>query len=440
MPDNRIEQLLPASFRGVPFSVRQETMPEEGRKIALHEYVNSSERFVEDLGQLPGRFTVRAFVHGVDWRDRVAALRAALNESGPGELVLPVFGSNEVWALPYRVDTSHKEIGEAAFDLEFALGRPSAGPDTARRDIEDVYDLGDIAREAIERVFGEIWRIPATSANSIVGRFDFITSLNSVADEFLTLLPISYVSDIQSIINISTSTAPNILRGVTGPASEIISIWQKTSLGISSLISSGRSISGALDGFLSMTLFGGGLPLSIRRMSVNASSPVPTGATAPLWPATTAQRIARNDNREAIVYANRVAALVGAYEIAAAQDYRTLEEINEVRSQLESANERLMRVDTQDRDIIQSDDQVRNAVLNLRIAALDVLEQKRQEAFETVTVTRQTPASAFVEAYRLYAEEIVSPDAMQTRAIELRRLNPAQKSTALNGDITAFRS
>lgn len=189
-----------------------------------------------------------------------------------------------------------------------------------------------------------------------------------------------------------------------------------------------------------MTLFGGGLPLSIRRMSVNASSPVPTGATVPLWPATTAQRIARNDNREAIVYANRVAALVGAYEIAAAQDYRTLEEINEVRSQLESANERLMRVDTQDRDIIQSDDQVRNAVLNLRIAALDVLEQKRQEAFETVTVTRQTPASAFVEAYRLYAEEIVSPDAMQTRAIELRRLNPDKKSTALNGDITAFRS
>ena len=440
MSDNRIEQLLPASFRGVPFSVRQETMPEEGRKIALHEYVNSSERFVEDLGQLPGRFTVRAFVHGVDWRDRVAALRAALNESGPGELVLPVFGSNEVWALPYRVDTSHKEIGEAAFDLEFALGRPSAGPDTARRDIEDVYDLGDIAREAIESVFGEIWRIQTTSANSIVGRFDFITSLNSVADEFLTLLPISYVSDIQSIINISTSTAPNILRGVTGPASEIISIWQKTSLGISSLISSGRSISGAFDSFMNMTLFGGGLPLSLRRMSGSATSPVAPGATVPLWPATTAQRIARNDNREAIVYANRVAALVGAYEIAAAQDYRTLEEINEVRSQLESANERLMRVDTQDRDIIQSDDQVRNAVLNLRIAALDVLEQKRQEAFETVTVTRQTPASAFVEAYRLYAEEIVSPDAMQTRAIELRRLNPAQKSTALNGDITAFRS
>jgi len=440
MPDNRISQLLPASFRGVSFSVSSEVLPEEGRKIVLHEYVNSSERFVEDLGQLPGKFTVQAFVHGADWRARADALRAALNTSGPGELVLPVFGAQDVYALPYSVDSSHREVGEIRFTLEFALGRPSAGPDTARRDIEDVYDLGDIAREAIERVFGEIWRIPATSANSIVGRFDFITSLNSVADEFLTLLPISYVSDIQSIINISTSTAPNILRGVTGPASEIISIWQKTSLGISSLISSGRSISGAFDSFMNMTLFGGGLPLSLRRMSGSATSPVAPGATVPLWPATTAQRIARNDNREAIVYANRVAALVGAYEIAAAQDYRTLEEINEVRSQLESANERLMRVDTQDRDIIQSDDQVRNAVLNLRIAALDVLEQKRQEAFETVTVTRQTPASAFVEAYRLYAEEIVSPDAMQTRAIELRRLNPAQKSTALNGDITAFRS
>ena len=440
MPDNRIEQLLPASFRGVPFSVTAEILPEEGRKIALHEYVNSSERFVEDLGQLPSKFSVRAFVHGVDWRDRMAALRAALNEAGPGELVLPVFGAVDAYALPYRVSTTHKEVGEASFDLEFALGRPSAGPDTARRDVEDVYDLGDVAREKIQEVFGDIWRIPTTAANSLVAQFDFIKSIEGVADEFSTLLPTSYIAEIKSIVDIATSTSPNIIRELTGPASEIVSIWQQTSLGISSLLSAGRSISGAFDGFMNMTLFGSGLSMSFDAMRRDTGGIIATGVTVPLWPETTAQRIARNNNREAIVFANRVAALVGAYEIAAAQEYGTLTEINEVREQVEAANERIMRVDTQDRDILQSDEAVRDAVLNLRIAALDVLEQKRQEAFETVTVTRQTPASAFVEAHRLYAEEFTSASQLQIRAIDLRRLNPDKKSTALNGDITAFRS
>jgi prophage DNA circulation protein len=439
MPDNRISQLLPASFRGVSFSVSSEVLPEEGRKIVLHEYVNSSERFVEDLGQLPGKFTVQAFVHGADWRARADALRAALNTSGPGELVLPVFGAQNVYALPYSVDSSHREVGEIRFTLEFAAGRPAAGPDTARRDIEEVYDLGDLARAAIGVVFGDDWRTPGTVANSAVAQYDLIRAAQAVPGAFATMLPTSTLERINGTVSLVSSTAPTLIRNGAGAASNLISIWQQTSLGFSGIIAAAGNISGAFDGLIGMTRFGGGLSTSLRKISNSPGGEISQSVTVPLWPETTAQRIQRNDNRETIVYSNRVASLVSAYEVAAAQDYRTLDEINDVRAQLESANEQLMRIDTIDADIIQSDDRVRDAVLNLRIAALDVLEQKRQEAFETVTVNRETPASAFVEAHRLYAEEFTSASALQSRAIELRRLNPAQKSTALVGDITAFR-
>ena len=84
MTDILTSQLLPSSFRGVSFKIRGEVLPEEGRKIVLHEYVNSSARFVEDLGGIPSRFQVNAFVHGVDFRERSDALRAALNTKGAG--------------------------------------------------------------------------------------------------------------------------------------------------------------------------------------------------------------------------------------------------------------------------------------------------------------------------------------------------------------------
>src|SRR3989304_6773530 len=112
MTDVYTQRLAQASWRGVVFSVRSEDLPSGGRKTALHEFPNSDERFVEDLGEIPQRFTVTAFVHGLDWLERGQALENALRTAGPGRLVLPTFGAWTVWALPYSKTASQTSVGD----------------------------------------------------------------------------------------------------------------------------------------------------------------------------------------------------------------------------------------------------------------------------------------------------------------------------------------
>lgn len=172
MADPRTRQLLPASFKGVSFSVRNEVLTEGGRRIVLHEYPNSSQRFVEDLGEMPPKFSVTAFVHGPDFLDRAALLERALKEEGKGRLSMPTFGVRTLFALSYRKDASQTSVGEIRFDLEFAAGRATSAPIKSPATIESVYAAGDECREAIGDILSIIWDVPTETPNVITAQFD----------------------------------------------------------------------------------------------------------------------------------------------------------------------------------------------------------------------------------------------------------------------------
>ncbi|MEM7674700.1 MAG: DNA circularization N-terminal domain-containing protein, partial [Myxococcota bacterium] len=134
MSDPLTQQLSAASFKGVQFFVRSEEQTDNGRRIVLHEYPNSDTRFVEDLGLVPTKFSVDAFVFGENYQDAQRELESVLNEEGPGQLILPTFGGFEAYALPYTVSAGQTEVGEVKFKLSFALGRPRAGPARGPKD------------------------------------------------------------------------------------------------------------------------------------------------------------------------------------------------------------------------------------------------------------------------------------------------------------------
>lgn len=90
------ENLVPASFRGVEFSVEESENRAGGRRIALHEYPGRDDPFAEDLGEVTRRFTIEGFIVGDDYLDRGRALIDACNVRGPGELVHPYRGSQNV--------------------------------------------------------------------------------------------------------------------------------------------------------------------------------------------------------------------------------------------------------------------------------------------------------------------------------------------------------
>lgn len=429
----RDRKLLPASFKGVPFLVRSEVLTKGGRRLVLHEYPNSSDRFVEDLGELPPAFTVTAFVTGDDFLDRAAQLERALTEEGKGRLSMPTFGARTLYAAPYRKDASQTEVGEIKFYLDFVAGRSISGPTKAPKTPQTVYAQGDAARTQIGTALETAWIEPTETSNVQTAEFDLNQAAASIQ---LLKTSVNNSQDLTTIVDFINSNSPSIVRDASAMNDTLINkLWQNVSVGLSG--GSGVHI------LQDLTRFGSGLSLSladIRGASISDDQIIDESTDIPLWSATTGGRNIRNQNRLSLVNAARVAALVSAYEQAADTAYNTDTEIEETRLSLEENHQRLMRVDTNDKTLIQSQPRVRRAVEDIRLSTLDVLDQKEQAAFTLVTIENQTPVSSFVLAYQLYAEILETDEDLTNKGLEIRELNPTLPADKLIGDTTVLQS
>lgn len=428
----RLKQLLPASWKGIPFFIRSEMLTEGGRRIVLHDYPNSSERFVEDIGALPPKFSITAFVTGDDFIDRAGQLERALQEPGKGRLSMPTFGARSLFALPYKKDASQTNVGEIRFDLEFVAGRTVSGPSAAPKTTQTVYAQGDAAREQIATALEDVWITPTGTANVIASQYDLeqftaaVDELSAVVNNNAAInkLTKSIGANSQQIVRTPSVLADTFIRG----------LWQSVSVGLSD--------GAGLSTLSAVTKFGSQLSLSLSDIK-NASVPAGNNADSdviPLWRPTTAGRAERNQNRLSLINAGRVASLVSAYEQAADATYSTDIEIEEARLALATEHQRLMRDDTEDKTLIQSQAAVRRTVENVRVSALDVLDQKEQSAYTLTDIDNITPISAFILSYNLYAEQITTIDDLTARGLEIRALNPTQPADKLSDSVTVLQS
>ena len=447
MVDTIQRQLLRASFKGVEFEIRNEAITEAGRRVILHEYPNSDERFVEDIGQIPPKFRLEAFVHGRDFLVRAEALRAALDEEGAGPLVMPVFGNFTANALAYSVDASQNTVGEIKFHLEFATSRRTPGPSRSLPDIEDIFELGDAARTAVQSSLATAATVPGTAYEGRVAEHD-VSQLSLILRRVTTgLVVVDQAAKYAEKLDLLDRDRANLVRDGARLSENLVQgdiadpgAWQRLSLGIREsdpeatfdaaqrLLSFGSDLSRQVTDFAedaSRSLTGGeSLPLF----------PIQTGI--PLWTADTAQRVQRNQNRTNFVQANRVAALIFFYERAAAADYTTEDQVISIRERLAQGFDAVMRTGFADASSIQSNSAVRQAVDDTRFAALQVLDQKQQVSPGITTVDLAAPRSAVTLSYALYAENLTTPAQLDEQAETINRLNPAQPATAIEGEAT----
>jgi prophage DNA circulation protein len=103
------QQLQPGSWRGVGF-VLDAGQTVAGRRVALHEYAYRDDVWPEDLGKLPRRFAIQAFLVGDDVYGQRDAMLAACEQAGPGTLVHPTLGSIQVVLMEFSV-TDRRDRG-----------------------------------------------------------------------------------------------------------------------------------------------------------------------------------------------------------------------------------------------------------------------------------------------------------------------------------------
>jgi prophage DNA circulation protein len=110
------QQLQPGSWRGVGF-VMDATPTKAGRRVALHEYPYRDTVWPEDLGKLPRRYQVSAYLVGDDVYAQKRSMIAACEQAGAGTLVHPILGSIQCVLLDFTT-TERRDRGRYV-EVEF---------------------------------------------------------------------------------------------------------------------------------------------------------------------------------------------------------------------------------------------------------------------------------------------------------------------------------
>ena len=142
--------LWPASYKGAPFWVENDSLP-DGRRLVVHEFPNRDEPFVEDMGRKAGTIEVTAYVAS-DLADVEAqALRGLAALKGAGPLVLPVWGVLDAHLQDVKPAHDKSKLGYVALTMTFVR----AGADAPLVTVESLAQLVFDAAEGAVVTFAE---------------------------------------------------------------------------------------------------------------------------------------------------------------------------------------------------------------------------------------------------------------------------------------------
>lgn len=212
------DTLLDASFRGVTFDV-QGTGRSGARSIDAAEYPYAPGAELGDMGQRGRRFKLKAIIWGDDYEDRLAALWAALETPGVGELVHPIYGPLQVMAEAW--DDSHEAdlVDGVVVNLEFIEHTPREPvftADSAQAKADAVSTTGAEARaaadDALVRQVSEaqggserrlaVLKDTFTQGKAALSKLLDTTSLRAVLSDLDPVLyPRAYVADLEGVID-----------------------------------------------------------------------------------------------------------------------------------------------------------------------------------------------------------------------------------------------
>lgn len=202
----RSEQLLPASFRGVPFEVTSGSL-KAGRRTVVHEYPQRDKPYVEDLGKATRQITIEAFVVGDDYIARGTALLAEIEKPGSGALIHPWLGEMTVTVTSVSELKFDTGLGTAyltfvateAGDLEF----PATGADTQSAALEaadglelsavskfvDSIDLSIVSKYIDSALSGALLDVLGVVGSAEIAKaFGFATGVTDLASKGLALI------------------------------------------------------------------------------------------------------------------------------------------------------------------------------------------------------------------------------------------------------------
>lgn len=144
------DNIRPASWRGIRFHTEAEDA-EWTRATVVHQYPKRETVWVEDLGGGKNPIALSGFLEGDDVLDQLAAMVAAAQRPGPGELIHPTLGRRTVTCVGFGSATQWDQGRKVALKFTFIESGPRIYPSPAantRRATTEGADALDAASKA----------------------------------------------------------------------------------------------------------------------------------------------------------------------------------------------------------------------------------------------------------------------------------------------------
>ena len=213
--------LLPASFRGVPFQVSG-TSSEFGRRNQTHEYPFRDVPYTEDIGRSARKNKIDAFVVGDDHKEQAEKLVEVIEEEGAGTLIHPILGELNVNIVGTATVSNSVENGRmSVISFSFVEAGELIFPDSSIATDDVVDENADNVDQELLDAFEDFDLIDAPDfvQNSILD--DTMSILNDIADAYNSITP--YVNDAVKILNGDLS--PILGAGGSSIINSIKNVW-----------------------------------------------------------------------------------------------------------------------------------------------------------------------------------------------------------------------
>jgi prophage DNA circulation protein len=382
------------------FYARKAGIPELGRRTVVHEYPNSDNRYVEDLGKIAGKFTLEIEIQETTasaYKRSRNALMTTLEQQGIGTLIHPTLGKKEVVPIPSSMTEDFiNDNGIVAFSITFLESTLNIFPTSTEGSKGFLATLYDKTFGDSESVFGqalnyydqgiELWNQGRDYLQDTTDTInDVVSTLNGVADEVA-----AFSADIKSF----SSSIITLMQTPTTLASRFTEIF--------------NGLATITDDFKAMTdivlqIFG-----SNDRTKTNGTSALATQL---------------NLNKISTANYVDVSCLTIAYLATTNIDYTSQQEIDEMMERLNDA------FDSLDPDSVDED--VYYNLQDMRTQNRLLLQNLRTTIPYYVSLTTNSVPSAIL-SYNLYGSS--------SRSSEIDSLNGIEDPSFVSGNINVLSS
>ena len=321
------ENLLDASFKGVPFLVESEELTRFGRRIVNHEYPNTDEQYSEDVGGFPRDFNVSGFLVGEDVSDQLDALINACNEEDEGRLVLPFFGTTTVKCGEGNVSISpYVDAERVYFTATFYKSRDKAGFVDGLFDSASLPSMCDWGMGSLSGKFGSLFESGGDIFGNTVKKFDLKSVLN-VVKSLTKFVPASELGGIIRMVDNISGDLDRLIGNGKLLAENLNNVFTTLYTGLL-----GQERTTVINSLLrESSNFKYTLPITKVDIEQNVAGFFPIYN----WEETTEDRIDRNYQRNILIAYLRLMMLILAYSSLGTGSFDTEEQLDKTKTDIE---------------------------------------------------------------------------------------------------------